>query len=168
MSDGFGSCLYLGKGRWKPCALRDSCACRRCRNPPRVCLCFLTAAGSDQGRQRCDFCHRPLPLPRKQSAGGPGALPSLRGQGRLGQHRLRRDQVSLTHRPGRSCSPSAGGSNPAGRPTTPRTAGHLIPPSRPDGGVCAGCHRQNSGGGRRKGHSRLSLVMPQAHLRLHR
>lgn len=94
-----------------------------------MCLCFPTAAGSDQGWQRCDFCHRPLPLPRKQSTGSPGAIPSLGGQGRLGQHCLRRDQVSLTCRSRRSISPSTGGSNPAETPVLPHASGspHPIP-----------------------------------------
>lgn len=61
--------------------------------PPRLCL--PTAARSHQGWQRCDFCHRPVPSPRKPSAGGPRELPSLGGQGGLGQHRLRRHQVLL-------------------------------------------------------------------------
>lgn len=115
----------------------------------------MTAAGGDQGRQRCDFCNRPLPVPRQPSAGSPGALPSFRGQGRLGQHRLRCHQVSLTCHPGRGSSspPSWVGASPAGTPMTPCTPGHLISSSCPHGATRTGCHRhhqQNSGGGKKE------------------
>lgn len=131
-----------------------------------MCLCFPTAAGSNQGWQRCDFCHRPLPLPRKQSTGSPGAIPSLGGQGRLGQHCLCRDQISLTCRSGRSISPSTGGSDPAGTPMLPHTSDHFIPSQQRKARSLP--PPAKFGRGKKKGHRRFSLVVPEAHLRLHR
>lgn len=61
-----------------------------------LCFCFLTVARNNQSWQRCDFSYWPVSLPWKQGTGGPGELPSLRGQIGFRKHCVCCDQIFMT------------------------------------------------------------------------